>query len=182
MKWDTYFTLMADLVSHKSKDPSTKVGCVIVGPDNEILSTGYNGLPRGANDNLPERNERPEKYQWYEHAERNAIYNAARIGVSLKGCRAYLTHMPCMDCARGLVQSGVVEVVVKRNTDPELQARWGDSWKKTAKLFDETDVKLRTIAPEMVLTLLKSGRESCGCVFDKGELAFVCRAHLTALD
>src|SRR5258708_2603107 len=61
MKWDDYFMNIARAVSMRSKDHSRKVGCVIVGPDNEIRATGYNSFPRGINDNAPERHERPEK-------------------------------------------------------------------------------------------------------------------------
>ena len=105
MNWTDYFINIAEQVKEKSKDINTKIGTVIVGKDKEILSTGYNSFPRGLNDELSERQERPEKYFWFEHSERNAIYNAARIGVSLKESTAYLTSgLPCMDCARGLVQ------------------------------------------------------------------------------
>uniref|UniRef100_UPI0035253B42 deoxycytidylate deaminase n=1 Tax=Salmonella enterica TaxID=28901 RepID=UPI0035253B42 len=107
MNCDDYFINLARSVSERSKDRSTKVGCVIVGPDNEIRSTGYNSFPRGINDDAPERHARPEKYLWTEHAERNAIYAAARVGTPLKGCRAYLPWFPCMGCARALVQSGI---------------------------------------------------------------------------
>jgi dCMP deaminase len=73
ISWDQYFMSMAYLVSMKSKDKSTKVGCVIVGPDNEVVSTGYNSFPRLLNDNVAARSERPLKYMFIEHAERNAI-------------------------------------------------------------------------------------------------------------
>ena len=85
MNWIEYFRNIAHQVKLKSKDNNTQIGAVIVGKDNEILSTGYNSFPRGINDLIPSRQERPEKYYWFEHAERNAIYNAARIGVSTKG-------------------------------------------------------------------------------------------------
>lgn len=111
MNWDNYFKDIAETVKLKSKDESTKIGAVIVGDDNEIISTGYNSFPRGLNDDLPERQERPEKYNWFEHAERNAIYNAARIGVSVKGARMYLTcGVPCIDCARGIINSGIKKI------------------------------------------------------------------------
>jgi deoxycytidylate deaminase len=84
MNWTEYFLGIAEQVKLKSKDESTQIGAVIVGIDNEILSTGYNSFPRGMDDSKKERQERPEKYFWFEHAERNVIYNAARIGVSLK--------------------------------------------------------------------------------------------------
>ena len=106
MNWVEYFYNIAEQVKEKSKDERTKIGAVIVGKDKEIVSTGYNSFPRGIEDYKKERQERPEKYYWFEHAERNAIYNAARIGVSTKGCTMYLTcGIPCADCARGIIKA-----------------------------------------------------------------------------
>ena len=108
MNWIEYFRGIAHQVKLKSKDIRTQIGAVVVGKDNEILSTGYNSFPRGINDDVEERQERPEKYYWFEHAERNAIYNAARIGVSLKDSTMYLTcGMSCSDCTRGIINSGI---------------------------------------------------------------------------
>lgn len=109
--WNDTFFGLAWRLSQRSKDPSTKVGCVIVGPDREIRSMGYNGFPRGVEDR-PERMERPAKYLWTSHAEENAVAQAARVGASLKGCTAYTTHHPCSRCARSLIQAGVAAVVV----------------------------------------------------------------------
>ena len=111
--WDEYFILQAQLVALKSKDRSTKVGCVIVGDGNILLSTGYNGFPRGVNDDVDSRHERPDKYSWTEHAERNAVFNAARHGIKLAGSRAYLNFEPnpCADCTRALIQAGIVEII-----------------------------------------------------------------------
>ena len=101
MRWVEYFRNLAHNVKLKSKDTSTQIGAITVGKDKEIVSTGYNSFPRGLNDNLKSRQERPEKYYWFEHGERNAIYNAARIGVSTKGCTMYLScGIPCVDCTR----------------------------------------------------------------------------------
>lgn len=108
MNWEKYFKSIAEVVKTKSKDTSTNIGAVIVNKENSIISTGYNSFPRGMDDNKAERYERPEKYYWFEHAERNAIYNAARIGVSTNGCTMYLTcWSPCTDCARAIIQSGI---------------------------------------------------------------------------
>jgi len=74
MNWQEYFLGIAEQVKLKSKDESTQVGAVIVGKGHEILSTGYNSFPRGLDDSRPERQERPHKYPYFEHAERNAIY------------------------------------------------------------------------------------------------------------
>ena len=105
---------LADRISKESKDRSTKVGCVIVSPDNTILSTGWNGFPRNVDDNDESKHERPAKYEWTEHAERNAVFNAAREGIQLKGATAYLNYEPfcvCVPCVRALHQAGIVRLV-----------------------------------------------------------------------
>lgn len=137
---------MARHAATRSKDRSTKVGCVIVGPDNDIRSTGYNSFPRGIDDANELRHERPEKYKWTEHAERNAIYSAARTGTPLNGCRAFLPWFPCMDCARALVQAGIVEVVgIKPDTsDPT----WGADFARAETLFAEAGVNVRFVCEE----------------------------------
>jgi dCMP deaminase len=111
MPWYDYFMGFARHAASKSKDPSTQVGAVAVGPDGEIRATGYNGLPRGVEDK-PERMERPAKYLWTSHAEENLVAHAARVGVSLKGCTVYVTHYPCSRCARSLIQAGVAKIHV----------------------------------------------------------------------
>ena len=119
--WDIYFIDMAEFVASKSKDNSTKVGAVVVGPDNEILSTGFNGFPRGVEEVLyPERWERPQKYEWVIHAEANAIANAARVGISLKGSRLYVNYKmaPCSDCAALIIQAGIKEILGPRTPFP----------------------------------------------------------------
>lgn len=139
--WDKRFMELADHVGTWSKDQSRRVGCVIVGPHNEIRATGFNGFPRGANDADARRHERPTKYLWTEHAERNAIYNAARSGVSLDGCRMYLPWFPCVDCARAIVQVGIRELVAIRPDESDPQ--WGTSFTVALELFRETGVLVR---------------------------------------
>ena len=104
---------LAERISKESKDRSTKVGCVIVSADNTILSTGWNGFPRGVNDDDAAKHERPAKYDWTEHSERNAVYNAAREGIKIKGATAYLNWepYPCVPCVRALHQAGIVRIV-----------------------------------------------------------------------
>jgi len=108
--WDWYFLDIAELVATRSKDKSSQVGAVIV-KDRSILTTGYNGFPRGCNDQIQERHDRPMKYIWTIHSEENAIFNAARMGSSVEGATIYVTHGPCSECAKAIVQSGIVEVV-----------------------------------------------------------------------
>ncbi len=142
-KWDKRFMDMAALVGTWSKDRSTKVGCVIVGQHNEVRAIGFNGFPRNTNDDADHRHERPAKYKWTEHAERNAIYNAARAGISIDGCKIYLPWFPCMDCARGIVQSGIKELIA---LEPDLaDIKWGEDFKSALELFRECGVEVRFV-------------------------------------
>ena len=144
MNWNEYFLGIAEQVKLKSKDRSTQIGAVIVGEDNEVLSTGYNSFPRGMDDSKEERQERPEKYFWFEHAERNAIYNAARVGTPLKGSTIYLTSgLPCMDCARGIVNSGIKIVYCKEVCTTKNKDKWDESQKKSLQLLLECGVEVK---------------------------------------
>jgi dCMP deaminase len=145
--WDRYFIEICRVVATRSKDPSTQIGCVIVGPAHEIRSTGYNSLPRGIRDDVPERFERPTKYLWIEHAERNAIYNAARCGTPLEGCSLYAEFMPCMDCARAIVQAGIREVILDADRVRSYSSQHYDEQFKTAReLLAEGGVTLRAVS------------------------------------
>lgn len=141
MNWNEYFLGIAEQVKLKSKDESTQIGAVIVGENNQILSCGYNSFPRGANDNIKERQLRPEKYFWMEHAERNCIYNAALSGVSLKDSKIYLTSgLPCMDCARAIVNSGIKKVYCKKVCTTKNKEMWEEQQKRTKILLVECGV------------------------------------------
>lgn len=142
-KWHNRFMEVAELVSTWSKDNSTKTGAIVVGPDREIRATGYNGFVRGVDDNKPERLERPTKYDFFEHAERNAIYNACLTGTSLKGCVMYATHAPCTDCARAIIQSGIKivvthEIIIDKNTPNNT---WRDKLIFSREMFEEAGVE-----------------------------------------
>jgi dCMP deaminase len=142
MNWSTYFKNIAEQVKLKSKDQRTQIGAVIVGHDHEIVSTGYNSFPRGINDDIPERQERPEKYFWMEHAERNAIYNAARIGVSTKGTTMYLTcDVPCADCTRGIINAGIIRIVLTAGGGAQ-STKWDESAKRSLQMFNEANIEV----------------------------------------
>ena len=141
MNWSEYFYDMANLVAKKSKDQSTQIGAVIVGTDNEIRSTGYNSFPSGINDDLSERQERPEKYYWIEHAERNALYNV-KIGVSTKNCVMYLNcGVPCCDCARGIINAGIKTIYVCEK-DITKSDHWLEHSKRSRIMFEESGVEV----------------------------------------
>lgn len=120
-KWLDRFRKLAFDVAEWSEDNSTQVGAVTFSDDKDILTTGWNGLPRGVE---PEDHmfERPEKYWYFEHAERNALYNATRLGVSLKGASIMVTHFPCPDCARGIIQAGIKKVYFCQYIDKNIYA------------------------------------------------------------
>ena len=94
-KWDHLFLAMATLVSLKSKDPSTKTGCVVVDEDNRIRSMGFNGFPQGVSDRAQRYEDRELKYALIAHCDSNAIVSSARAGIPLKRCTLYLTRHPC---------------------------------------------------------------------------------------
>ena len=141
-KWDKRFLALASHIAGWSKDPSTQVGCVVVGPDREIRSTGFNGFPRGIEDSIARLENRELKYPLICHAEENAIMHAARIGISLKGCTAYVTWQPCSRCARSLIQAGVDEVVYP--AESEIPERWGDDFEIAASMMNEAGLAVRS--------------------------------------
>ncbi|WP_300778894.1 dCMP deaminase family protein [Enhydrobacter sp.] len=140
-RWDRRFLELASLIGGWSKDRSAGTGCVIVGSDRLLRSSGYNGFVRGIDDNIAERHERPAKYSWTEHAERNAIYNAARLGISLEGCTAYVNWFPCIDCARALVQAGIVRLVGLESN--HLDSRWGAEFTFATEMLRESGVEIK---------------------------------------
>ncbi len=140
-KWDNRFLELAKHISEWSKDPSTKVGCVVVGEDREIRSTGFNGFPRGIEDDPTRLGDRDQKYPLICHAEENAIMHAARIGVSLKGNTAYVTWPPCSRCSRSLIQAGVKEVVYP--SDVDVPERWQADFDISTGMLNEAGIEVR---------------------------------------
>lgn len=144
--WDEYYLQICKVVAARSKDPNTQIGCVVVGPAHEIRTTGYNSFPRGIRDDVPERRMRPTKYLWIEHAERNAICNAARCGTALEHCTIYVEIMPCMDCARAIVQAGIREVVVSAERMAAYASDYYDQhFGMTELLFQEAGILVRRV-------------------------------------
>jgi dCMP deaminase len=144
--WDQYYLDICKVVAARSKDPNTQIGCVIVGPNHEIRSTGYNSFPRGIRDDVPERLVRPTKYLWIEHAERNAICNAARAGTATEGCTIYVEIMPCMDCARAVVQAGIVAVVISAVRMIQYSSEYyNEHFGMVEVLFAEAGISVRRV-------------------------------------
>lgn len=137
--WDKKFLNLCETIESWSKD-STPVSAIIVDDDNTIVSTGYNGFPRGIDDNQPWMHERPEKYIFTAHAEQNSIFNAARSGRATKNCTLYLKWFPCHECARAIIQSGITRVVCSK---PDFEKeKWGESFKNSHMMLSMANVKL----------------------------------------
>lgn len=133
------FIVIAKAVASLSKDRNTQVGAIALGSSGEIRAMGYNGFPRGFNDDIDARHERPSKYVWTEHAERNLIYNAARVGTPLEGCILVVTPLfCCIDCARAIVQSGFKAVIAEAEDNP----RWAESNAQAMELFNECSIEV----------------------------------------
>lgn len=139
-KHSQYMSIARHIAQTLSKDKTRKIGCLLIGEHGQPLAWGYNGFPRGADDDVPERHQHPLKLKWSEHAERNAIYNATRAGVCLLNSVAYIcTLLPCVDCARGLVQVGVKEVFVEKSAFNSQD--WVQDWPLVQEIFEECEVK-----------------------------------------
>ena len=142
--WNKRWLDMCHLISTWSKDRSSKFGCVIVDDRQSVVSLGWNGFPRGINDDIESRHERPEKYLWTEHAERNAIYNAASLGRSLRNCTLYVSGVPCADCARSIIQSGIIRVIMVDKFIPTYQ----DSQNTALNMMAEAGIETQLLRSE----------------------------------
>lgn len=146
MSWDDRWLGMARLVASWSKDRSRQVGAVIVNDRNVVVSLGWNGFARGIDDGVECRHQRPEKYLWSEHAERNALFNAAANGNSTLNCRIYQSMYPCAHCARGIVQAGICEVVT---VEPDWNDQtYGEEFEVTRQMLKEASVRVRFVEGE----------------------------------
>lgn len=145
-KWDIRFLQLAHEVAKWSKDPSTKVGCILV-KGKKVISMGYNGFPAGISDDLNRLEDRSIKYEVTVHAEVNAVTNAALHGVSTKGATAYVTFHPCSRCAAVLINAGISTVVVSAHT---INCdRWLDSFRLASSLLNEAGIGHEIVDPEL---------------------------------
>lgn len=130
--WDRRFMRVAEEVATWSKDPNTQVGAVIINLDGKILATGYNGFPRGVDDNPARYDDREAKYAFVVHAELNAILNSTQ---SLRDTILYVTMSPCRECAKAIIQAGIKMVIYRDYRE--------DSFTNT--MFDEADITMFNI-------------------------------------
>jgi len=152
-RWDKHFLDLCIKHSAMSKDPSTRIGSVIVGPDREIVSAGFNGFPRGIADTQERLSDRETKLKLVVHAEMNAVLAAARIGVWLKGCTLYLAATdasgviwggaPCTRCTVEIIQAGITEIV--SYPIKSCPSRWHADLVMARDLLNEAGIKYREI-------------------------------------
>lgn len=137
MNWHEYWLNIVDVVCQKSQDPSSKYGAVIVDTKNRVLSTGYNGIPRGL-EYKPTYYDRPDKYMYFVHAEQNAIFNAAAAGTRIEGSSIYVLRPPCVECSKAIVQCGILHVNYKdEHSIVEAERFAPDNWRnKMEAAFD----------------------------------------------
>jgi dCMP deaminase len=138
-KWDIRFLALAQHIAAWSKDPSTKCGAVIVDGNRKIVGVGYNGFPRGVDDQSYRYDNRDSKLKLTVHAEANAILNANN---SVEHCDLYVWPLPpCNECAKLIIQAGICNVFAPKLTG-ELKKRWNDSVGYTHMMFSESGVDL----------------------------------------
>lgn len=145
--WDQRFLELAKHVSNWSKDPSTKVGCVIVDERKTVLSLGYNGFPRGVEDTPTRLKTRETKLNMVQHAEANAILN---YNGNLHGTTAYVTHKPCSSCCGALIQAGITEIVSRPISEYlGLAERLQASYQATDAMLNDTGIIYREVASQI---------------------------------
>lgn len=137
MLWDHRFLELAKQVSTWSKDPSTQVGAIIVDDKRRVLSLGYNGFPRGVDDDERKYLHKPTKYKMIVHAEANAILNATQ---SLEGATLYSTLHTCCECAKLVIQSGIKRVVNCKHLPSEKQ-HWEESFAAAREMYRQAGVE-----------------------------------------
>lgn len=147
-KWDARFMRLSKEISTWSKDPSSQIGAVIVNDERRILSTGYNGFPRGIEDTEERLNNKEEKYPRIVHAELNALLGALYNGVSVKDAILYVYGLPvCADCTKSVIQAGIKRVVV--NMSALDNEKWAKQWNEISKpMFQEAGVSISYLNTE----------------------------------
>jgi dCMP deaminase len=145
--WQNRYMNLAKEFSGWSKDPSKKIGAVAVGSKGQVLAQGYNGFPRGINDDENRYEDRETKYKYVVHAEMNCIYNATYNGVSLDGSDLYIWGLPmCSECAKGVIQVGVKNIYW--DMEGEIPPIWQESYDTTVSMCNEAKVNIKRLGVE----------------------------------
>lgn len=145
--WGEYFLRQSNLVSFRSKDPSTQVGAVLVDPSNQTLATGYNGFPTGILE-TPERWERPTKRRYVIHAEMNAVLQAGKNGGLANAHTLYSTHFPCIECGKFLVQVGISRLVIPSHGNMSATHNPSEEVEHVRQMFAEAGIEIQELPVE----------------------------------
>jgi dCMP deaminase len=143
-KWDLRHYLLAMHVASWSKDPTTQVGAVVVGADRRHMALGYNGFPRGVRDDVLRYKDRPTKYLFTQHAERNALDNAQ---FSCTGGTLATTMFPCIECTKSIISKGIVRLITPPMPEPIAEPSWRDNCPIARNMLAEASVQI-TVIPE----------------------------------
>jgi len=146
LSWDQYFMNLVYLIAMRSEDPMTKIGAVIVASDKSIISTGYNGFPRGVK-TTEERLQRPLKYSFVVHAEANALHLAGR---DCTGAKMYTQGLPCTECAKAIIQRGISKIIIDKDYSITNSPKWEEEAKISQIMFDEALIPIQSIKVEIV--------------------------------
>jgi dCMP deaminase len=139
-RWDRRFLELAAHISSWSKDPKTHVGCVIVDDKRRVISVGYNGFPRYVNDDSSKYEDRETKCKFVCHADRNALDNAP---CSVEGMTMYITHPPCTECQKSIIQKGIRRVVWYKASE-RFKEIWGDGFDILAQVYNSGNIQVQT--------------------------------------
>jgi dCMP deaminase len=155
MKWDEYFMRMVYLVAMKSRDPSSKIGAILV-KENQIISTGYNGFPIGVNDDDDRYINREIKYAYVVHAEDNVVLSAARFGISTKDTTLYTQDIPCNECCKSVIQGGIKEIII-HSLWPTMSDKWLASQEISKIMLKECGIKVKEFDKRLDVTAYQNG-------------------------
>jgi dCMP deaminase len=137
------FYPLAMEVAELSKDPRTKVGAVVIDARGAVRAVGYNGFPRGVEDDPGRYADRDAKLLLVAHAEANAIANAAAVGTPLDGCGLVVTKYPCHECAKLVINAGIRQIGAPA---PGTDSAWLKSNDIARMMFSEAGVAVQVVA------------------------------------
>ena len=164
ISWDEYFMGIAEEVAKKSKDPSSKNGCVIVDERHRPVSFGYNGTIQGADESKMTLSERPMKYYFAIHSEMNALIFAGR---DLNGCTLYNMIATCENCLKHCLQAGIKRFVYK---ELRVHSHSSDKSKSMTNIdTDEAIIRLLAACPEVETLNITNGKTYTEDILDSYE-------------
>mgnify|MGYP003542669025 CR=1 FL=1 len=151
-----YLKKAYEIAIQYSTDKSTQNGALLVSSEGEILCSAANNFPSGVKETL-ERWERPTKYSFVEHAERNVIYKAAKFGIKTEGLTMYCPWFACADCGRAIIQAGIKKVIGHEVHEEHTHKSWLESIAIASKMFDEAGIEYKYVSGRIGLNILRNG-------------------------